>query len=88
MPTIKSLGPTDLDYELAQLGDPLTDDALDMLDTVITARDAAADLLGYITRVQKTLEAGATPHQVREQYGADLDDLIDTLTASVAWVNN
>lgn len=89
MPTTKSPAhATDLDYELAQLGDPLTGDALDMLSTVITARDAARDLLDYITRIQHTLEAGATPHQVRERFGADLDETLDAVASSIIWVNN
>jgi hypothetical protein len=84
MPTIKSLGPTDLDYELAQLGDPLTNDALDALDPTIEARDAARDLTRLIEGAQAMLERGLSPFEVRERLTVAIQDALDATTEHVA----
>lgn len=85
MPAMKPAAhATDLDYDLAMLGDPLTDDALDALSTLIDARDAATELLAHLAQMQTALESGAPAYQTREQYAVDLEQLADTIHINVS----
>jgi hypothetical protein len=84
MPTIKSLGPTDLDYETALLGGPLTNDTLDVLSDVIDARDAIRDLAALIAHMQTVLENGAPAYPTREQFAVDLEQALDTTRHHIA----
>lgn len=75
-------GPTDLDYDVAQLGDPLTADALDALDGVIDARDAVAEFANLITLTQTAIEDGKYDEALRDQIGSDLLALAAKLSAA------
>lgn len=73
----------DLDYDLAMLGDPIADDALDVISSVIDGRDAATELLAHLNHMQQMLEAGALAYQTREQFAVDLDQLADRIHIAV-----
>lgn len=88
MPKNTAATVTDLDYDLASLSEPLTADGLEMLSTVLDARDLLHELLAYTQQVQALLEAGRTPFEVRELFGLDLDDLTDKFDAAKAWMLN
>lgn len=87
MPTTKHIQHlTDLDYDLAQLGDPLTDEALDALSSIIDARDTLAEMTHIINVMQNRLEAGAPAYATREEYAFDLDQLADRLHIAISGV--
>jgi hypothetical protein len=74
------------DVDIAQLGDPLDDDALDALSSVIDARDALAEMTNLINRLQSRLEAGQPAYATREEYAFDLDQLADRVHIAVAGI--
>ena len=72
--------------DTAMLGDPLTDDALDALSSVIDARDALAEMTHLVRVMQDRLEAGAPAYATREEYAFDLDQLADRLHIAISGV--
>lgn len=74
------------DVDIAQLGDPLTDDALDALSTIIEARDAARELLARLQQMQDQIEAGRAPYATREQHAIDLEELSDKIHVNIAGI--
>ena len=87
MPAIKSLTghATDLDLDVAQLGDPIADDALDLLSTIIEIRDDVAELTMLIEKAQRLLEQNVPAFAVTEQIGADLAGLAEKISEATAW---
>lgn len=79
--TKAAAGPTDLDYDLASLVEPLAGETLDVLDAVIEARDACDELRSHIARAQEALEAGLFDFKTRHEIAADMLELSDLLHA-------
>jgi hypothetical protein len=84
MPTTRrsAHGPTDLDYDVASLRDPLPPETLTVLDTVLDARTASEELTAHLNRAQQKLEAGTFDEAARDEIGADLLALSDQLRAA------
>lgn len=83
MPTTKHAHLDEIDFDLAQLGEPLDGDALDVLSDVITARDTATEILAHLKHLQQVIEGHAPTYQAREQFAVDLEETLDTLRAQV-----
>ena len=79
MPTTKHHHLDQFAIDTAMLGDPLTDDALDALSSVIDARDALAEMTHLVRTMQTRLEAGAPAYATLEEYAFDLDQLADKI---------
>jgi len=86
MPTTKHHTLDEFAIDTAMLGDPLTDDALDALSSVIDARDALAEMTNLIGRLQARLESGAPAYATCEEYAFDLDQLADKIHIAVGRV--
>lgn len=73
----------EMDYDLALLGDPIADDALDAISSVIDGREAATELLAHLNHLQAMLESGAHAYATREMFAVDLDQLADRIHIAV-----
>jgi hypothetical protein len=79
---------TDLDYDVASLSEPLTEEAHVMLDAVLDTRDYLHELMAYVGQAQAMLEAGRSPFEVKERFGFDLDEVITQLDNAIVWTVN
>lgn len=74
---------TDLDYDLAMLGDPIGDDSLDFLDALLPAKDAAGLLVELIGGAQSMIESGVSPFEVRERLSVAIQDAVQAASEGV-----
>jgi hypothetical protein len=84
MPTAKPHHLDQFDIDIAMLGDPIADDALDAISSTIEAREAATELLAHLAHFQKMLEGGAPAYKTREQFAVDFEQLLERIGAGVS----
>lgn len=86
MPTTKT-HLDQFDIDIAQLGDPLDDQALTMLDTVLDARDDLLDALDHLRAAARRIEAGTFDLAAQDLTGAAMLKLAAKIQAAAVGIN-